>query len=1229
MKKFLYLILLISIFLSSVASCSAEYFSDIIITSPNGIWTDTRTYSSLQDAITAVGSDDREIVIPNEQFVTTLTIPSNVRLKFLRDGSINNSGQLTINTTNISAENRQIFTGTGDIDFADGSIVKSSWFSTIGNAIDITEDDTVTLEITESYTISENTSIGNDVHLRWNSPNIITISFGYTLSNINSIEAGKFQIFSGAGDFDFVDGARLNSAWFLHLRSLLTYAGDANVEIEISKEEVIDYNTTIAENISLNITNGGKLSPEAGVTVTINGPFKAGLYQVIDGAGLVTLSESATKLIFPQWRGGDTYFSIIDLIDPTDPQDAATKNYVDTCIAWLGGWAKIDLGNIVKIGLNDDENPVIPCGDAYDSDRYIRETGNVLYEPLESSRKYKTFYTGYNVNRSVDEKIHYAYSEDGRSWTKSTSNPVISNRRAEDPYVVEDGGIYYLYAEDKEAGGDIYIRRWYSADCESWTDEGQITGITNCQSPTVWIEGAVWYMLYERYPIHADVALATSTDGLAWTDSVSNPVFEATDTNWVTGDIVPDSIIKKGTVYYLFYHGHDGASFKTGVATSSTLTSWSDSIRNPINPVEHGVNKIISASVFYDTEDVFLYWPRFDEASDNIGIYRGYPITQEFLYNIVEDITPQLGGDLDLNSYNIVGDGIIDLPDGQVIKLGDDDDMCFGNSLIEGNNWNNISLYGSNHFSIYDAVEGEAMIGAYRDGGVYLYCDGDRRFNTSADGSEVNGTLTLNSTNDNLIFGEQTIEGGQWSAIGLTGMNNFSIYNLSDGEAMIGAYQNGGVYLYHDGDRRLSTSLEGIVVNGTITASCGVLTCGGGGGGDGNLTAVVDDLSPQLGGDLDLNNFDIIGTGTIDLEEGERILLGTNDDMRLGHGTVDGGTWNNISLYGADDFALYDMTNDKAMIGAYRNGGVFLYHSGNRILEVTASGITVSGNVTADCGVLSCGAGGGGDNLTAVVDDLSPQLGGDLDLNNFDITGTGTIDLGDGEVILLGADDDIRLGNSVVGGGTFNNISLYGLDNFAIYDATNDKAMIGAYRGVGPYGIVLYYNGINTLATTANGATLVGDLTVSGYVDGKDISSFGSSVYRNAEDTLTNGSNLPDGAAIIAYGDANWGGGGGGIDNVVEDLTPELGGNLYTNTYEIVYNNNKALLWKNAGGSNRVGMLLDSSNDWQIGRDCNYVKIGQGSAYSNPIIIKVNGSDLQVTRSSSVDHEGKHFLVVP
>lgn len=284
-----------------------------------------------------------------------------------------------------------------------------------------------------------------------------------------------------------------------------------------------------------------------------------------------------------------------------------------------GSFVKDDLDTFIKLGLYEGNNPVIPQGGASDSDKNIREIGNILHEPGESSRKYKTFYTGYNVGFHTDEKIHYAYSEDGKSWTKSSSNPVVSNRRAEDPYVVKNGSTYYLFAEDKEAGGENKIRRWHSSDCESWTDDGQLTGIVDGQSPTVWIEDTTWYLIYERFPAHADIALATSSDGLAWTDDGSNPVMEYSDTNWVTGAIVPDSIIKKGSTYHMFYHGYDGSYWRVGKATSTNLTSWIDYSKSPFS--SDTLDPVSEVMVFYDTEDVVLY-----VGYDLDGIHRGYPI---------------------------------------------------------------------------------------------------------------------------------------------------------------------------------------------------------------------------------------------------------------------------------------------------------------------------------------------------------------------------------------------------------------------------------------------------------------------------------------------------------------------------------------------------------------------------------------------------------------------------
>lgn len=307
------------------------------------------------------------------------------------------------------------------------------------------------------------------------------------------------------------------------------------------------------------------------------------------------------------------------------------------------GTSKSNLGNMTAIGLYEKSNPVIPVGNSLASDRFIREIGNVIYEPEATSRKYKTWYTGYNGGGSyneTDEKIHYAYSEDGINWTKSSLNPVVT-RRSEDPYVVKNGSTYYLFAEDKEAGTDK-TRRWHSSDGEKWIDDGQLSGISDVTSPVVWIEGSTWYLLYERFPtVPCDAWLATSSDGLVWTNNPANPVFESNDTSWVTGSLVVDDIVKRGLTYYLFYHGYDGNTFREGEATSTNLTTWTDNSNNPIEPNDGNNTRIPTAELFHDTEDKFLYYGD----SDSTGIYLGYPTLVTTAYLDSSKWTPyQKGG---------------------------------------------------------------------------------------------------------------------------------------------------------------------------------------------------------------------------------------------------------------------------------------------------------------------------------------------------------------------------------------------------------------------------------------------------------------------------------------------------------------------------------------------------------------------------------------------------------
>ena len=213
----------------------------------------------------------------------------------------------------------------------------------------------------------------------------------------------------------------------------------------------------------------------------------------------------------------------------------------------------------------------------------IREIGNVIYEPHDVGKEYKHWYTGKD---GAEVKIYYAYSSDGRTWTKHPDNPVVTSRDQEDPYVVKSGSTYYMYCEEYPQP-PFRIRRWSSTDGVNWTDLGLINTL-NGQSPTVWIEGTTWYMLYEEMASPETMHLATSSDGETWVESEFNPVLTSATTSWNSGAIVPDDIVKRGSTYFLFMHSANDALFaRSGVLTSQDLITWADQDLNPLHPVDY------------------------------------------------------------------------------------------------------------------------------------------------------------------------------------------------------------------------------------------------------------------------------------------------------------------------------------------------------------------------------------------------------------------------------------------------------------------------------------------------------------------------------------------------------------------------------------------------------------------------------------------------------------------
>ncbi len=299
MKK---LFLLIFLLLST--PLLAQFQSDIILTSPDAAWTDARAYSTLNAAIAAAGVNERTILIPSPQIVTTLTVPSNITLEFTRNGSISNSDQLTIQTTKITAPNRQIFTGVGNIDFANGTVIKSGWFSNFESALALTVNDHITLEVTKPQTLTASCSIGTNVAMKWSaSGNVITVDTGLTLGNMHQPEAGDYQILAGDGVVDFDDGIVLDTAWFDSLRTLNTWASTSTLTYRISGTTLVDFDTTIPSTIIVDIdSKSGYFDVSAGVTLTINGVISTlSSHRIFSTTGTVVFSNSS--MIYPQWWG--------------------------------------------------------------------------------------------------------------------------------------------------------------------------------------------------------------------------------------------------------------------------------------------------------------------------------------------------------------------------------------------------------------------------------------------------------------------------------------------------------------------------------------------------------------------------------------------------------------------------------------------------------------------------------------------------------------------------------------------------------------------------------------------------------------------------------------------------------------------------------------------------------------------------------------------------------------
>ena len=240
------------------------------------------------------------------------------------------------------------------------------------------------------------------------------------------------------------------------------------------------------------------------------------------------------------------------------------------------------------------------------------------------------------------------------------------------------------------------------------------------------------------------------------------------------------------------------------------------------------------------------------------------------------------------------------------------------------------------------------------------------------------------------------------------------------------------------------TNLPAANITGTLPAISGA-----------NLTGIdtdlVGDTTPQLGGNLDVNTKNILfgdSGGATD----DRLTFGAGTDLSIYHDgshsrIVDSGTGNLILQTSKININNADGT--EAIIHGTAGGAVEVYHANSSKLTTSASGVTVTGTVTA--GAANLGTG--------------------------DLTLTGNINLADSSGggnnrIIFGAGDDFQLWHD----GSHSYIADEGTGNLNILVSTaninNAANSENIARFIENGAVELYYNNVDVFSTTSDGIRL-------------------------------------------------------------------------------------------------------------------------------------------------------------
>ena len=287
--------------------------------------------------------------------------------------------------------------------------------------------------------------------------------------------------------------------------------------------------------------------------------------------------------------------------------------------------------------------------------------------------------------------------------------------------------------------------------------------------------------------------------------------------------------------------------------------------------------------------------------------------------DIIEDNTPQLGGDLDLNSNNIDGTGNIDIT-GNATFSGDLD--------VDGHtNLDNVSIAGVATVGLTTTLETGILTHDLNVSGVSTF-NGDIRIERDGAGIYFGESLDFGITHD----GNRTImfERGAPGNLYIGASDEVIIADASGSgpgfsyitETKARFVTNGPVRLYYDNVEKFATAGSGATVYGTFTA----------------------------------DTLDVSGVSTfqshVHLGDDDELRFGDSNDLKIFHNGShsvirDEGT-GILFLQGDTEVRITDVGGNEIYGQFNKNGSVDLYYDNSKKFATAGSGATVYGTFTAD-----------------------------------------------------------------------------------------------------------------------------------------------------------------------------------------------------------------------------------------------------------------------------------------